>query len=68
MVVEQKKLQRQSQILMQNSSPSQALQEALSQVARLTQDLETKKLEHQNQVCEKLHTKQHTNVVLGPAV
>ncbi|XP_039995588.1 shootin-1 [Xiphias gladius] len=50
MVVEQKKLKRQSQILMQNSSPSQALQEALSQVSRLTQDLETKRLEHQNQI------------------
>ncbi|XP_070771942.1 shootin-1 isoform X2 [Enoplosus armatus] len=49
MVVEQKKLKRQSHILMQSSSPSRALQEALSQVARLTQDLETQRLEHQNQ-------------------
>lgn len=51
MVFEQKKLKRQSQILMQSSSPSQTLQEALSQVARLTQDLETQTLEHQGQVC-----------------
>ncbi|XP_054455586.1 shootin-1 isoform X2 [Anoplopoma fimbria] len=50
MVVEQIKLKRQSQILMQSSSPSQALQEALSQVTRLTQDLETQRLEHQNQM------------------
>ncbi|KAG7229854.1 hypothetical protein INR49_012404, partial [Caranx melampygus] len=50
MVVEQKKLKRQSQILMQNSAPSQALQDALSQVTRLTQDLETQKLEHQKQM------------------
>ncbi|XP_044070140.1 shootin-1 isoform X2 [Siniperca chuatsi] len=50
MVVEQKKLKRQSQILMQSSLPSQALQEALSQVTRLTQDLETQRLEHQNQI------------------
>ncbi|XP_023254168.1 shootin-1-like, partial [Seriola lalandi dorsalis] len=50
MVVEQKKLKRQSQILMQSSSPSQALLDALSQVTRLTQDLETQRLEHQNQV------------------
>ncbi|XP_068584232.1 shootin-1 [Cebidichthys violaceus] len=50
MVVEQTKLKRQSQILMQSSSPSQALQEALSQVTRLTQDVETQRLEHQNQM------------------
>uniref|UniRef100_A0A3B4VHD4 Shootin-1 n=1 Tax=Seriola dumerili TaxID=41447 RepID=A0A3B4VHD4_SERDU len=50
MVVEQKKLKRQSQILMQSSSPSQALLDALSQVTRLTQDLETQRLEHQNQM------------------
>ncbi|XP_019943879.2 shootin-1 [Paralichthys olivaceus] len=50
MVVEQKKLQRQSQILMQSSSPSHALQEALSHVTRLTQDLETQRLEHHNQI------------------
>ncbi|XP_037639313.1 shootin-1 isoform X1 [Sebastes umbrosus] len=50
MLVEQKKLKRQSQILMQSSSPSQALQEALGQVTRLTQDLETQRLEYQNQI------------------
>ncbi|XP_031728969.1 shootin-1 isoform X1 [Anarrhichthys ocellatus] len=50
MMVEQTKLKRQSQILMQSSSPSQAVQEALSQVTRLTQDLETQRLEHQNQI------------------
>ncbi|KAM6922457.1 shootin-1 [Lycodopsis pacificus] len=50
MMVEQRKLKRQSQILMQSSSPSQAVQEALSQVTRLTQDLETQRLEHQNQI------------------
>uniref|UniRef100_A0A4W6EBM8 Shootin-1 n=1 Tax=Lates calcarifer TaxID=8187 RepID=A0A4W6EBM8_LATCA len=50
MMVEQKNLKRQSQILMQSSSPSQALQDALSQVTRLTQDLETQRLEHQNQL------------------
>uniref|UniRef100_UPI0037E72897 shootin-1 n=1 Tax=Semicossyphus pulcher TaxID=241346 RepID=UPI0037E72897 len=50
MVVEQKQLKRQSQILMQSSSPSQALHEALSQVTRLTTDLESQKLEHQEQI------------------
>ncbi|KAG7999830.1 Heat shock 70 kDa protein 12A [Nibea albiflora] len=50
MLVEQKQLKRQSQILMQTSSPTEALQEALSQVRGLTQDLETQRLEHQNQM------------------
>uniref|UniRef100_A0A3P8RZ83 Shootin-1 n=1 Tax=Amphiprion percula TaxID=161767 RepID=A0A3P8RZ83_AMPPE len=50
MVVEQKKLKRQSQILMQSSSLSEALQDALIQVARLTEDLETQRLEHQNEI------------------
>ncbi|KAK2832675.1 hypothetical protein Q5P01_016564 [Channa striata] len=50
MVVEQKKLKRQSVILMQSSSPSQNLQEALNQVTRLTQDLEMQRLEHQEQM------------------
>lgn len=51
MVVEQKQLKRQSQILMQSSSPCHTLQEALDQVTQLTKDLETQRLEHQNQVC-----------------
>lgn len=51
MLVEQKKLKRQSQIMMQSSSPSQALQDALSQVTKLTEELETQRLENENQVC-----------------
>ncbi|KAM6998099.1 LOW QUALITY PROTEIN: shootin-1 [Tautogolabrus adspersus] len=50
MLVEQKQLKRQSQILMQSSLPSQALQEALSQVTSLTKDLESQRLEHQDQI------------------
>ncbi|KAM4614631.1 shootin-1 isoform 2-T2 [Polymixia lowei] len=50
MLVEQKKLNRQSQILLQSATPSQALQEALSEVTRLTQDLETQRLDHQQQI------------------
>ncbi|XP_028459794.1 shootin-1 isoform X2 [Perca flavescens] len=50
MVVKQTKLKRQSQILMQSSSPSQALQEALSQVTGLTQELESQRLKHQSQM------------------
>ncbi|KAJ8250609.1 hypothetical protein COCON_G00225310 [Conger conger] len=52
MLVEQKKLNRQSQILLQSWSPGDALQEALRDVARLTQALETQSLEHEKQVKE----------------
>uniref|UniRef100_A0A8C6ST30 Shootin-1 n=1 Tax=Neogobius melanostomus TaxID=47308 RepID=A0A8C6ST30_9GOBI len=51
MFVEQKKLKRQSQILMQSSVPDQALSQALEQVQTLTGDLERERLEHQLQVC-----------------
>lgn len=50
MLVEQKKLKRQSEILMQTCSSSQAALEALSQVTDLTSRLEAQRLEHQNQV------------------
>ncbi|KAK5907957.1 hypothetical protein CgunFtcFv8_016055 [Champsocephalus gunnari] len=50
MLVEQRKLKRQSQILMQSSSPSEALQEALNQVGKLSKELETQRLELQQQV------------------
>ncbi|XP_033956893.1 shootin-1 isoform X2 [Pseudochaenichthys georgianus] len=49
MLVEQRKLKRQSQILMQSSSPSEALQEALNQVGKLSKELETQRLELQQQ-------------------
>ncbi|KAJ3609848.1 hypothetical protein NHX12_021942, partial [Muraenolepis orangiensis] len=41
MLVEQKKLKRQSQLLVQSAAPGQALQEALREVASLTQEVET---------------------------
>ncbi|KAM4730183.1 shootin-1 [Anableps anableps] len=50
MLVEQTKLKRQSQILLQSCMPSQALQDVLNQVAILTEDLETQRLEHQSQI------------------
>uniref|UniRef100_A0A673W8W5 Shootin-1 n=1 Tax=Salmo trutta TaxID=8032 RepID=A0A673W8W5_SALTR len=50
MLVEQKKLNRQSQILLKTSSPSEALQAALTDVTRLTQALESQRLEHQQQM------------------
>ncbi|XP_077437477.1 shootin-1 [Vanacampus margaritifer] len=50
MVVEQKILKRQSQILTQSATPSHALQGALSQVTSLTKELETLKQEQQCQL------------------
>ncbi|XP_017277134.1 shootin-1 [Kryptolebias marmoratus] len=50
MLVEQKKLKRQSEILMQSCSSSQVVLEAIGQVADLTKELEAQRLEHQNQV------------------
>ncbi|XP_013858302.1 shootin-1 [Austrofundulus limnaeus] len=50
MLVEQKRLKRQSEMLMQNCSSSQAALEALGQVADLTSQLEAQRLEHQNQI------------------
>uniref|UniRef100_A0A8C7DZ30 Shootin-1 n=1 Tax=Oncorhynchus kisutch TaxID=8019 RepID=A0A8C7DZ30_ONCKI len=50
MLVEQKKLNRQSQILLKSSSPSEALQAALTDVTRLTQALESQRLVHQQQM------------------
>ncbi|XP_061600884.1 shootin-1 isoform X2 [Cololabis saira] len=56
MLVEQKKLKRQSQILMQSAAGNQALQDALSQLASLTENLETERLEHQNQMEERFRS------------
>ncbi|KAJ0067367.1 hypothetical protein NL108_018069 [Boleophthalmus pectinirostris] len=52
MLVEQKKLKRQSQILVQNLGPDQVLIEALDQVQKLTADLERERLQHQEEVRE----------------
>lgn len=62
MLVEQKKMKRQSQILLQTSAPNQALTEALEQVCSLTQELETERLLHQKQVCAfNIHQDTFTN-------
>uniref|UniRef100_A0A671MYB5 Shootin-1 n=1 Tax=Sinocyclocheilus anshuiensis TaxID=1608454 RepID=A0A671MYB5_9TELE len=50
MLVEQKKLKRQSQMLIQSVSPTEALQKALAEINTLTHTLETQRLEHQQQV------------------
>ncbi|XP_007574002.1 shootin-1, partial [Poecilia formosa] len=50
MLVEQTKLKRQSQILLQSCMPSPALQDVVSQVTALTEQMETQRLQHQNQI------------------
>uniref|UniRef100_W5MTN7 Shootin-1 n=1 Tax=Lepisosteus oculatus TaxID=7918 RepID=W5MTN7_LEPOC len=50
MLVEQKKLKRQSQLLLQSASPSEQLCRALEDVSRLTQVLETERLQHQQEM------------------
>ncbi|KAK7142491.1 hypothetical protein R3I94_011990 [Phoxinus phoxinus] len=50
MLVEQKKLKRQSQMLIQTVSPTEALQKALAEINTLTHTVETQRLEHQQQV------------------
>ncbi|MBN3324369.1 SHOT1 protein, partial [Atractosteus spatula] len=50
MLVEQKKLKRQSQLLLQSASPSEQLCRALEDVSRLTQILETERLQHQQEM------------------
>ncbi|ROJ78931.1 Shootin-1, partial [Anabarilius grahami] len=50
MLIEQKKLKRQSQMLIQTVSPAEALQKALAEINSLTHTLETQRLEHQQQV------------------
>ena len=58
MFVEQKKLKRQSQILIQNSGPDQPLIQALEQVQSLTGDLERERLQHQEQVIQHINLTQ----------
>lgn len=50
MLIEQKKLKRQSQMLTQSVCPAEALQKALAEINTLTHALETQRLEHQQQV------------------
>lgn len=50
MLVEQKKMKRQSQILLQSVSTNEALQKALGEVAKLSHTLESQALQHQQQV------------------
>ncbi|KAF7704745.1 hypothetical protein HF521_021817 [Silurus meridionalis] len=50
MLVEQKKLKRQSQVMMQSVSPSEALANALKEITSLTHTMEKQRLEHQKQL------------------
>ena len=50
MFIEQNKMKRQSQLLLQNSAPDQQLLKALDDNARLTHTLEEERLQHQQKV------------------
>ncbi|XP_043921937.1 shootin-1-like [Protopterus annectens] len=50
MLVEQKKLKRQSQILLESTAPNQQLQKALDDIAKITQTLEQERIQHQQKV------------------
>uniref|UniRef100_A0A8C5Q5J5 Shootin-1 n=1 Tax=Leptobrachium leishanense TaxID=445787 RepID=A0A8C5Q5J5_9ANUR len=52
MYIEQKKLKRQSQLLLQSSVPSEQLLKALEENAKLTQALEEERMRHQQKVKE----------------
>ncbi|XP_042312966.1 shootin-1 [Sceloporus undulatus] len=52
MFIEQKKLKRQSQLLLQNAGPDEQLMKALDENAKLNQMLEEERLQHQQKVEE----------------
>ncbi|MGH0117341.1 UNVERIFIED_CONTAM: hypothetical protein FKN15_033436 [Acipenser sinensis] len=52
MLVEKKKLKRQSQLLLQNVGPNEQLLKAMEDVSNLTQALEKERIEHQQKVCQ----------------
>ncbi|KAM6185313.1 shootin-1 [Rhynchocyon petersi] len=52
MLIEQKKLKRQSHLLLQSSAPDQQFLKALEENARLTQLLEEERIQHQQKVKE----------------
>ncbi|XP_062436073.1 LOW QUALITY PROTEIN: shootin-1 [Rhea pennata] len=52
MFIEQNKMKRQSQLLLQNSAPDQQLLKALDENAKLTHTLEKERLQHQQKVKE----------------
>lgn len=50
MFIEQNKMKRQSQLLLQNTAPDQQLLKALDDNAKLTHTLEEERLQHQQKV------------------
>lgn len=50
MFIEQNKMKRQSQLLLQNAAPDQQLLKALDDNAKLTHTLEEERLQHQQKV------------------
>ncbi|XP_061491869.1 shootin-1 isoform X2 [Rhineura floridana] len=66
MFIEQKKLKRQSQLLLQNAGPDERLLKALDENAKLNQILEEERLQHQQKVAEL--EKQLANEVLNKEI
>lgn len=52
MFIEQNKLKRQSQLLLQNSLPDQQLLKALDENSKLIQQLEEERIQHQQKVTD----------------
>lgn len=67
MFIEQNKLKRQSHLLLQSSVPDQQLLKALDENAKLTQQLEEERIQHQQKVTDfimgaQTHTHLHTHI------
>lgn len=58
MFIEQNKMKRQSQLLLQNSAPDQQLLKALDDNAKLTHTLEEERLRHQQKVKQNFFSSQ----------
>lgn len=68
MFIEQNKLKRQSQLLLQNSAPDDQLLKALDENAKLNQMLEEERLQHHQKVQYKWHFSQMLFCVLVKGV
>ncbi|XP_069468016.1 shootin-1 [Ambystoma mexicanum] len=62
MYIEQNKMKRQSQLLLQSAAPNQQLLNALDENAKLTQKLEEEKIAHQQKVKELEEQLQHATL------
>lgn len=60
MFIEQNKLKRQSHLLLQSSAPDQQLLKALEENAKLIQQLEEERIQHQKKVTDFLLASEYT--------